>query len=69
MVVVVEAMDDVMPGLSEIWARQKEEAASLGTSTSMKVFNWQHVFLETLGRVAAQFENSDGLSPVTAPVK
>ncbi|RMD43142.1 hypothetical protein DV735_g2017, partial [Chaetothyriales sp. CBS 134920] len=67
--VVAEAMDDVMPGLSQIWKRQKDGADALGTSTSMKVFNWQHIVLETVARVAARYEASDGLSPVGAPTK
>lgn len=65
-------MDETYPGLREWWIESRGEIAKLGGGEeSLRMFGWQHMFVETKGRVARKLEtwsrNRD-LMPLSADI-
>ncbi|KAE8153682.1 hypothetical protein BDV25DRAFT_148942 [Aspergillus avenaceus] len=66
---VARILEEYEPGLSDKLQRSREEAAELGTCYSLRTLMWQHVFLETVNRLAYHMEAHEETLPLSAPIK
>ena len=66
-IVVRRLMDESIPGLSAAWEASKQETMHLGTGSSMKLYMWQHVALESPARFLAHVGKPDRPWIMSAP--
>lgn len=66
--VIQLVMDELAPGLYEQWRASKQEAGELGIASSLRLFMWQHMVLESPARFLRLLEGMDRPWVVDAPV-
>ncbi|KAJ5787473.1 hypothetical protein N7457_002463 [Penicillium paradoxum] len=67
--IVSRILEQFEPGLSQKLQYSRDIASDLGTCHSLKTFMWQHIFLETEGRLAYHMEEHESSLPLSAPLK
>ncbi|KAI9760485.1 MAG: hypothetical protein M1835_000153 [Candelina submexicana] len=65
---VAEHMREEVPSLAEHWQKSVNESESLGTGTSLRVFKWQHILLESKARIVKRVVAQKDAMPVSADI-
>ncbi|KAI9723331.1 MAG: hypothetical protein M1812_001214 [Candelaria pacifica] len=65
---VEDNMREEVPFLAEHWQKSVDEAESLGTATSLRVFEWQHILLESKARIVKRMALQKDAMPVSADI-